>query len=265
MTQFMPILGTSVNPLCAQLGASSSLPVLGTLSLMNNLRRLREALGWSQDLAAAKMGTTRNQYVKLERGPSKGGRRLSEIWIDRAARAFQVDPGQIVSASDEPNRTVPIMGYVGAGAVVEPDFEQVPPEGLDTIELPFAVPEDIIGLRVRGESMRPVYRDGDAVLVYRDQRLSTDNYVGEEAAVRTDDGRRFLKTILRGTSRATYTLDSFNAAPIEGVRIQWVGEIFLVVKASQIARLARNRRVAAQRRSRVRADSGTDELPLDGE
>ena len=30
----------------------------------------------------------------------------------------------------------PIMGRVGAGAVIEPDYEQVPPEGLGDIALP---------------------------------------------------------------------------------------------------------------------------------
>ncbi|MGC0319623.1 hypothetical protein ABIG06_000252 [Bradyrhizobium sp. USDA 326] len=33
----------------------------------------------------------------------------------------------------------PIMGRVGAGAVIEPDYEQVPPEGLGDITLPFPI------------------------------------------------------------------------------------------------------------------------------
>ena len=44
----------------------------------------------AEDETALRMGTTRNQYVKLERGE----RRLSDVWIDRAAKAFEVDAGE---------------------------------------------------------------------------------------------------------------------------------------------------------------------------
>lgn len=52
--------------------------------MANNLKALRNKLGLSQDEAAARMDTTRNQYAKLE----GGRRRLSDVWIDRAASAF---------------------------------------------------------------------------------------------------------------------------------------------------------------------------------
>ena len=60
----------------------------------NNLRRLREARGLTQEEAAADLGTTRNLYVKLERGD----RRLSLPWIERAAAAWGIDPGEVVTA-----------------------------------------------------------------------------------------------------------------------------------------------------------------------
>jgi hypothetical protein len=37
--------------------------------------------------------------------------------------------------------SVPIMGRVGAGASIEPEHEQVPPEGLGEVELPFPIAE----------------------------------------------------------------------------------------------------------------------------
>ena len=37
--------------------------------------------------------------------------------------------------------SVPIMGRVGAGASIEPEHEQVPPEGLGEVELPFPIEE----------------------------------------------------------------------------------------------------------------------------
>ena len=47
--------------------------------------------------------------------------------------------------------SVPIMGRVGAGAAIEPEHEQVPPEGLGEVELPFPIAEETIAFEVSGE------------------------------------------------------------------------------------------------------------------
>ena len=44
--------------------------------------------------------------------------------------------------------SVPIMGRVGAGAVIEPENEQVPPEGLGEVELPFPISEETFAIAV---------------------------------------------------------------------------------------------------------------------
>ncbi|WP_162596331.1 LexA family transcriptional regulator [Methylobacterium sp. 17Sr1-1] len=71
--------------------------------MANNLKALREARGLSQEAAAEKMGTTRNQLAKLE----SGARRLSNVWIDRAAEVFGVDAGDIVT--DKPRRSTSLV------------------------------------------------------------------------------------------------------------------------------------------------------------
>jgi len=134
---------------------------------------------------------------------------------------------------------VPLMGYVGAGAEVEPDFEQVPEVGLEQIAVPFPLPADMIALQVRGNSMLPQFRDGAVIIVFREQRRSLESFFGEEAAVRTSDGRRYIKTIIRGSRPGTVNLISWNAEPIEGVGLVWVGEIFSVFPAKSINRVAR--------------------------
>lgn len=138
---------------------------------------------------------------------------------------------------------VSVMGDIGTGAIIEPEFEQVPPEGLDQIELPFAVPSEIIAFRVKGDSMRPAYREGDLVLVWKDQRLPTDSFIGEEVAVRTVDGKRYLKEIQQGQRTGLYNLNSHNAGLISGVKVIWVGEIYVVVKAGQLRRLEKQQQL----------------------
>ena len=86
----------------------------------------------------------------IERGLEKPGKTKGGL-----AAAMGVRPGavseilsglRLIKASEIPNiidyldlNSVPIMGRVGAGAAIEPEHEQVPPEGLGEIELPVGV------------------------------------------------------------------------------------------------------------------------------
>jgi repressor LexA len=113
--------------------------------------------------------------------------------------------------------------------------------------VPIALPGELIAFEVKGESMMPRYDAGDIVVVWADQKRATETFYGEEAAVRTRNGRRYLKTITQGRTRAVVTLTSWNAKPIENVKLEWIGEIYLVIRAGQIARIAA-RRTRARRR-----------------
>jgi repressor LexA len=129
------------------------------------------------------------------------------------------------------------MGRVGAGAAIEPEHEQVPPEGLGEVELPFPISEETIAFEVAGDSMLPKYESGDVIVVYREQRHPVTSFYGEEAAVRLKTGERYLKTIDRGKSPTIVNLTSFNAKPIRGVKLEWIGEICVTLPRGQIERL----------------------------
>ena len=131
-----------------------------------------------------------------------------------------------------PGNIVQVVGRIGAGAEILPEFEQIPPEGLYEIEVPFPISNDAIAFQVEGDSMWPRYDPGDVIICWR-QGTNVDEVVGWEAAVRTTDGKRYLKRIQRGGSSGNFDLESHNAAPIRGVRIEFAAEIKGVVRTGQ--------------------------------
>jgi repressor LexA len=201
----------------------------------------------------------------IERGLEKSGKTKGGL-----AAAMGVRPGavseilsglRLIKASEIADiveylelNSVPIMGRVGAGAVIEPEHEQVPPEGLGEVQLPFPISEETIAFEVAGDSMLPKYEHGDIIVVYKEQNHPVTSFYGEEAAVRLKTGERYLKTIERGKSATLVNLTSFNAKPINGVKLEWIGEICVTLPRGQIERL--RAKAAARARKAAKAHAG---------
>ena len=194
----------------------------------------------------------------LERtGKSKGG--LAIAMGVRAGAVSEILSGlRLIKASEIAPimeylglNSVPIMGRVGAGAVIEPENEHVPPEGLGEVELPFPISGETIAFEVAGDSMLPKYENGDVIVVYRDQRHPLASFFGEEAVVRLKTGQRYLKTIERGKTPSSVNLTSFNAKPINGVKLEWIGEICVTLPRGQIERMRTKSAARARKGSRA--------------
>lgn len=206
--------------------------------ILERIHKRLEATGLSAAAASARAGLSKDAIRNIERSVEQGKEGgASTQTILKLAPILQTTASWLIEGlGSEHEAFVPLVGYIGAGAEIMPEFEQVPPEGLDQIHVPFPLPGEMIAFEVRGDSMLPVYKDGHVVIVYREQKKPVTSFYGEDAAVRTTDGRRFLKTIMKGTP---ITLMSFNAAPIENVGLEWVGEIFAVMPRTQLKRVER--------------------------
>lgn len=199
------------------------------------LRSARRAAGFAEATDAAHaFGWNENTY----RSHENGQRGLRRDVAERYAKRLRVSAGWLLTGEGtmELRNVVSIMGRIGAGAEIIPDDEQIPPEGLYEIEVPFQLPDDAIAFEITGESMWPRYDSGDVILCWR-QGIQPAEILGWEAAVRTAEGRRYLKRVLKGSQPNTYDLESHNAPPIRGVRLEWCAAVHSVIRSGQWRRL----------------------------
>lgn len=166
----------------------------------NNIRKLRDERNVTLDALAEASGLSTAYLSRLE----KGERNLSVKNINLIAAGLRVSPRDIIVNDDDEHRSnvVKVMGRIGAGAEILVEGEDWPADGLFEIEAPFPVPEGSIAFEVSGESMWPRYDPGDIIICW-DTQSHVDEVIGWEAAVKTTDGRRYLKRILRGSTKNT--------------------------------------------------------------
>lgn len=196
------------------------------------------ALGLSAhaaSLAARKPDAIRNLKRAVKNGDRRG---VTTETLIALAPVLKTSAAWLLEGIGDPNpaNRVRIVGRIGAGAEIQPEFEQIPPEGLYEIEVPFPIPADAIAFQVEGDSMWPRYDPGDVIICGR-EGANAEDIIGWEAAVRTEDGKRYLKRIQRGARVGTFDLESHNAAPIRCVRLEWAAEIQWVVRSGQWRRL----------------------------
>ena len=180
----------------------------------NNLKKIRLNLNWTLERAATAMGVSRSQYIKLERGE----RRLTSDYIGSAARAFGVSEADIISA----RKTVPLVGYVGAGALTHHFGDGQGP--FDEVDAPEGATEDTVAVEIRGDSLGTFF---DQWLVYYDDVHAppTPSMIGRLCVVMLADGRQLIKKLARGTIPGHFTLLSQFEPPIYDVVVVWAAMV----------------------------------------
>ncbi len=124
-----------------------------------------------------------------------------------------------------PGRSVSLIGLAQAGNDGYFDDSGFPVgSGWDTIRFPGIVDESVYALEITGDSMEPVYRAGDRVIVSPDAGLRR----GDRVIAKTRSGEVLAKILGRMTDTSV-ELISVNPAypPREAARddIQWIARI----------------------------------------
>lgn len=196
------------------------------------IREAMEATGLKQAQLARKVGVgqgTISKWIAGTQYPNKRQWDAVETFL-----AGLPETRHLIRVPD--SNTVTVRGLIGAGATIRPEEEQIPTNGLYQIEAPFPIPEGALAFRIDGDSQWPRYDHGDVVICWA-AGTNIEEVIGWEAAVRTADGHRYLKRILRGRERGLFDLESYNAPTIRDVRLEWVARVQAVVRAGDVREL----------------------------
>ena len=144
------------------------------------------------------------------------------------AKALGVSIGYLYDGECALAQRVNIIGAVTAG-----DGWTIYDDGLDEIEMsvPGGAP---VGLEVVGDSMAPVYRDGDILIGGKKTSHFTD-LLRHDCIIQTTSGQRVVKYLSRGRIRGRFTLRSYNPAheDIEDAELEWAAPIAWVCRGGR--------------------------------
>jgi phage repressor protein C with HTH and peptisase S24 domain len=126
-------------------------------------------------------------------------------------------------------RPIPLLGLTKAGAGGFFDDGGFPVgQGWDEVAFP-AAGENVFALKVSGDSMMPLYRHGDMLIVTRDAAIRR----GDRVVVRTIAGEVMAKVLQRKTVRALELVSLNPDHPTRTLPLAEVGWMARIIWASQ--------------------------------
>jgi len=132
-------------------------------------------------------------------------------------------------ASSARNATIPLLGFAQAGAGGFFDDGGFPVgQGWDMVEFP-TQKAGVYALEVQGESMMPLYRDGDVIIVERGAQLRRNDRI----VLRTREGEVMAKVLIRQTPKSIELLSLNPEHPGRSIDIGDVDWIARIIWASQ--------------------------------
>src|SRR5262245_48626411 len=133
----------------------------------------------------------------------------------------------ITDSAQKPSHGVPVIGFADAGNGNHFDANGYPTgNGWDEIPFPAVNDEHVFALEISGDSMRPLYRDGDIIVVSPSSPIRR----GDRVVVRCRDGEIMAKELKRRTAKTIElkSLESDGERAFAVADVAWMARIIWV-------------------------------------
>ncbi len=198
--------------------------------IWTGLEELAQAKGLSLSALAQKAGLDPTSFNKSKRIGADGRKRWpSTESMNKVLQATNTTVFEFMELAGQPCPTpknvIPLLGLAKAGRDGFFDSQGWPvlSDDWDAVEFPFTLNQKVYALEVSGNSMEPVYRDGDKLIVAPESEIRKSDRV----VVRTVQGEVMVKE-LRHQSVHQVELKSLNPKCAD-----------VVLKSSDISWMAR--------------------------
>jgi phage repressor protein C with HTH and peptisase S24 domain len=198
-------------------------------SIWDAIDALAARRGLSASALARRAGLDPTSFNPSKRVSRDGRKRWpSTESIAKVLDATGEDMAGFLGFGDQPSRadqTVPLLGFARAGSGGFFDSGGFPVgQGWDRVNFPLDGDSGTYALEVSGDSMLPLYRDGDVIIVSPAERPRR----GDRVVVRTFEGEVMAKVLHRQTAE-TLELHSLNPdhlpRALKTRDVEWIARI----------------------------------------
>lgn len=193
---------------------------------MNRIKSLRTSLEMKQSDLARRLQVRQNTISNWETGRTEP----DSVTLQKLAEIFDVSVDYILGRPTTANAApstirIPVLGDVAAGIPIEAIEEIVDYEEIDAA---MAATGEYFGLRIKGASMEPRMREGDIVIVRKQDYADT----GDTAVVMVNGDSATVKKIKIGPdgislipTNPTYDPMFYTADEVERLPVRFIGRV----------------------------------------
>ena len=168
--------------------------------ISGRVRAIRERLGLTKTALAARIGVSQPTVTRWELNQDVP----EERHLQRLAAMIGISVAELRYGRTGFSEPAPVVGYLGPESVVVPlRPERAEAELEQVATLPGLDDPDVLALRVRGNEVHPILRDGWLVFYRRPQGGIPPDCIGQVCVVRLADGRLLLREVRPHPSAAT--------------------------------------------------------------
>jgi transcriptional regulator with XRE-family HTH domain len=172
------------------------------------LRALRTTMDLSQVELARRIGRHQTAIGPYERDEYEPPRDV----VEKLAAVLETSPEYLYFGRSPQQAALPVIGRLGHAGLLEPQ-----PEGL--LELITLRDDRLRGYRVQDDSMAPVFRPRQIVLVLAAAGDDPGQQLGRDALVELADGRCLLRRLMPSALPDRFDLAAYNAPLLPMVAI----------------------------------------------